>query len=110
MRKSGLGDPSLATAVFEMQSGLVDADLGGGVFKKRVALPGRGKRGGARTVIASNLRDRYFFIMGFAKNEREDIAEDELDALRSYAAELLARSSAELDRLRGTGALEEMEL
>jgi hypothetical protein len=56
------------------------------------------------------LRDRYFFILGFAKNEREAIAEDELDALRYYAAQLLARSSAELERLKETGALEEMEL
>ena len=109
MRKSGLSEPALRLALKEIQAGLVDADLGGCLFKKRVALPGRGRRGGARTVIVSNLRDRYFFVLGFAKNEQENIAEDELDALRRFAAELLARSGAELDQLKVTGALEEME-
>jgi hypothetical protein len=109
MRKSGLSESALRLALKEMQAGLVDADLGGGLFKKRVALPGRGRRGGARTVIVSNLRDRYFFVLGFAKNEQENIAEDELDALRRFGAELLARSGAELDQLKVTGALEELE-
>ena len=109
MRKSGLSEQALMLALKEMRMGLVDADLGGYLYKKRVALPGRGKRGGARTVIASNLRDRWFFILGFAKNERESLGDDELYALRTYAAELLARSSAELERLKETGALEAME-
>ena len=105
-----MSEQALKAALKEMQSGLVDADLGGHVYKKRVALPGRGKRGGARAVIASNLADRYFFIVGFAKNERDDIADDELDTLRSYATELLARSSGELDQLKASGALEELDV
>ena len=57
-----IADDVLCAAVEEMASGLVDADLGGHVYKKRVPVPGRGKRGGARTIIGSNLGDRWFFL------------------------------------------------
>ncbi len=60
----------MCKAVSEMERGLVDADLGGGVVKKRVALPGRGKRGGARTLVATNRGDRWFFVYGFEKSVR----------------------------------------
>ena len=39
MRKSGVSDSDLTRAVEEMMQGLVDADLGGHLFKKRVAVP-----------------------------------------------------------------------
>lgn len=53
MRKTDLGDALLAKAVEEMEQGVIDADLGGGLYKKRIPMPGRGKRGGARTLIAT---------------------------------------------------------
>ena len=58
MRKTELNDAMLCQAVSEMERGLLDADLGGGVLKKRIALPGRGKRGGIRTLVATNQGDR----------------------------------------------------
>ena len=64
-RKAGLFDDVLCQAVDEMVGGLVDADLGGGVVKKRVALPGRGKSGGSRTLVATNKGDRWFFYLRF---------------------------------------------
>ena len=54
MRKTELTDSALCAAVSEMAAGLIDADLGGGAVKKRVALPGRGKSGSARTLVATN--------------------------------------------------------
>lgn len=63
----GLDDVALASAVEEMEQGLIDAQLGGDVVKKRVALPGRGKRGGARTLVAFRRRDRAFFIFGLPR-------------------------------------------
>jgi hypothetical protein len=83
MRKAGLADADLLASVLEMSNGLVDADLGGHVVKERVALAGRG--GGARTIVASNLGDRWYFMYGFAKNERNDVSPAELDALRALA-------------------------
>ncbi|MCU0754187.1 MAG: type II toxin-antitoxin system RelE/ParE family toxin [Xanthomonadales bacterium] len=68
MRKTALSDAALAEAVREMIAGLIDADLGGGVVKKRVRLPGHGKRGSTRTMVATNRDDRWFFVFGFAKN------------------------------------------
>ena len=55
LRKSGVSDSDLTGAVEEMMQGLVDAELGGHLFKKRVAVPGRGKRGGARTILATRM-------------------------------------------------------
>ena len=73
-----------------MLNGLVDADLGGGVFKKRVALPGRGKRGSVRTLLATNRNDRWFFVLGFEKSDRANISKKELVALQSLADDLLS--------------------
>lgn len=73
MRKTELTDNALCSAVDEMAKGLIDADLGGGVVKKRVGLAGRGKRGGARTLVATNKGNRWFFVYGFEKNDRANI-------------------------------------
>lgn len=90
LRKSELSDADLCKAVFEMQQGLVDAHLGGNVVKKRVALAGRGKRGGARTLVATKYEDRWFFLFGFEKNERAAIDQEELRVLQETAKDLLA--------------------
>ena len=108
MRKSGLTDAALCEAGEEMIAGLIDADLGGGVVKKRVGLSGRGKRGGARTLLATNKGTRWFFVFGFEKNERSNISDSELDALQSLAADLLARTSGQLDLAVADGTLQEI--
>lgn len=96
-RKAGLTDDALCVAVAEMANGLIDADLGGGVVKKRVALPGRGKSAGSRTLIATNKADRWFFVFGFEKNERANINDKELEALQATAADLLKLISDQLN-------------
>ena len=72
-RKEGLFDGFLSQAIQEMEAGLIDADLGGGVYKKRIALPGRGKRGGARTIIAYRTNQVAFFIFGYSKNKKDNL-------------------------------------
>jgi hypothetical protein len=84
-RKTELTDCTLCLAVEEMSRGLIDADLGGSVIKKRIALGGRGKSGGARTLVATNKGNRWFFVFGFEKNERANISDEELEALQSVA-------------------------
>jgi hypothetical protein len=64
----GLDDVALESAVEEMERGLIDARLGGEVVKKRVAMPGRGKRGGVQTLVAFRQGDKAFFVFGFADN------------------------------------------
>ena len=108
MRKSGLSDRALCEAVAEMEEGLIDADLGGGVVKKRVALPGRGKRGGARTLLATNKDTRWFFVFGFEKNDRDNVSPKELQALQAIAADLLNLSEQQLDASADCGVLQEI--
>lgn len=108
MRKSGLSDSALSAAVSEMASGLVDADLGGYLVKKRVALPGKGKRGGARTIVATRLAGRWFFLYGFGKNERANIYAAELRALQEVANDLLGLNDRELAKALTSGVLVEV--
>ncbi len=91
-RKADLPDQALYRAVMEIRQGLVDADLGGGIVKKRIALPGHGKRGSTRTLLATNRNDRWFFVYGFEKNERDTISANELEALKLLAGDLLILS------------------
>ncbi len=96
LRKTLLDDNTLLKAIDEMERGLVDADLGGNVYKKRVALPGRGKSGSTRTLIATNREDRWFFLFGFEKNDRENITQAELAYLQGAAQIFLGYSSDDL--------------
>jgi len=108
LRRTELQDKMLLKAVEEMENGLVDADLGGGVFKKRIALPGRGKRGGVRTLIATNRADRWIFIYGFEKNEKDNITPPELVFLQGIAHDLLGCSEETLLNAIAQGELEEI--
>lgn len=108
MRKAGLTDDALCEAVSEMVQGLVDADLGGHVVKKRVALPGQGKRGGARTIVATKLADRWFFLYGFGKNERANIDKDELKMLQEVAKEFLGFDDRQLTAALAAGEIVEV--
>lgn len=98
MRKTDLIDLALCSAVSEMENGLIDADLGGEVVKKRVPLPGRGKRGSTRTLVATNRGNRWFFVFGFEKNDRANVSTRELEALQALATDLLLLDSKALDR------------
>ena len=104
----GLCDGALATAVSEMERGLIDARLGGRVVKKRVALPGRGKQGSTRTLVAFREGDKAFFIYGFSKNERSNVSDRELRALKSLARELLSYSLSVLAVAEQAGELIEI--
>ena len=108
MRKTALSDAALCQAVREMADGLIDADLGGDVIKKRVALPGRGKSGGARTLVATKKASRWFFVFGFEKNEKANVSTTELEALQALASELLALSGKQLDDAVEDEALQEI--
>ena len=108
MRKTELTDKALCSAVAEMTQGLIDADLGGGVVKKRIGIAGRGKRGGARTLVATNRGNRWFFLYGFEKSDRANITDDELEALKEIAEQLLARTGRQLDAAVQDGSLQEI--
>lgn len=108
MRKCELTDKVLCIAIEEMERGLIDAELGGGVVKKRIPLPGRGKSGGTRTILATNKGSLWVFVFGFEKSKRANVDLMELEALKALAADLLKYSSAELDRLVSSKELQEI--
>ena len=108
-RKEGLTTPSLCTAVREMTEGLYDADLGGGLFKKRIARTGRGKSGGFRTLVATNKAERWVFVYGFPKNERSNIDKDEQESLKKLAAHLLSLTTQALGKAQRAGELMEVD-
>lgn len=81
----GLEDSKLEKAIEEIEAGSVEANLGGNIYKKRVSIGNKGKSGGARTIVAFKLNDKAFFIYGFAKSARNNITNQEKDALKELA-------------------------
>jgi hypothetical protein len=108
MRKTELSDEVLCHAVAEMVQGLIDADLGGGLVKKRVALAGRGKSGGARTLVVTNKGSRWIFVFGFEKNDRANITAEVLQALKDLAQDILSNTAVQLAQALEDGALQEI--
>lgn len=95
-------------AVRNAGKGLVDADLGGGLIKQRVARPGEGRRGGYRTVIAYRRGERAVFLYGFAKSARANIDDDELEVLRRRGAGLLNAAEEALEAMIADDELTEV--
>ena len=108
-RKAGLSDAALRAAIRDAERGLIDADLGGGVIKQRIARLGGGKSGGFRTIILFRAGARAFFVHGFAKNEQANIRDDELAAFRMLAAEMLGYQDEAIARAVRAGVLIEVK-
>jgi hypothetical protein len=107
-KQKGIGDAGLREAVARAERGLIDADLGGGLIKQRVARRGKGRSGGYRMLIAYRLKDRAVFLYGFAKNERDNISSDELLTAREIAACWLAADAKRIARALAEDELQEV--
>jgi hypothetical protein len=107
-RRQDLSTRALCEAVREMQAGLYEADLGGGLLKKRIARSGQGKSGGFRTLVATNKGSKWFFVFGFPKNVRSNIDKDEEDSLKKLASHLLSLSPPALVTAQRAGELMEV--
>ncbi|MBV1694065.1 MAG: type II toxin-antitoxin system RelE/ParE family toxin [Hyphomicrobiales bacterium] len=108
-RRERIDDETLCTTLADVEAGLLEADLGGGLIKQRVARTGSGKRGGYRTVIAYRKATRAFFLLGFAKSARANIGAAELAALKRQAAALLAAADQALDAMVASNDLTEVD-
>jgi len=108
-RNEGIADKSLREAIERAERGLVDADLGGGLIKQRVARRGQGRSSGYRTIIAYRTNQRAVFLFGFAKSEMENIAPNQLTAARDIAKKLLAADNPQIARDLEEGQLQEIE-
>ena len=102
-------DAALCEAVRRVRRGLIDADLGGGVIKQRIARKGGGRSGGFRTIVLFRRGKLAFFVYGFAKSSRETLRRDELETFRLLADRYLALDATGLVAAQAVGAIVEVE-
>lgn len=108
-RKARISDRDLWEAARLASLGLVDADLGGGVIKQRIARTGEGKSGGSRSIVLFRFKGRAVFVYGFEKKDLGNIKADELEAFRELADVILGYSEEEMAKRVADGALIEIE-
>jgi hypothetical protein len=106
--REGIADSALCDAVRRAEKGLIDADLGGGIIKQRIARQGQGRSGGFRSIVLFRSGKKAFFAYGFAKNDRDNLRRDELRAFRRLAVEMLALGDAALKAAIRNGTLTEI--
>jgi len=98
----------LCRAIDEMEHGLVDADLGQCLYKKRIARPGAGKRAGYRTLVSARIGNRYVFLHGFSKSDKPNITQEEKQALQYAGRVFLELTTAALAKALQAGVLLEV--
>ena len=108
-RQEKIVDDALCEAIERAERGLVDADLGGGLIKQRVARQGQGRSGGYRVLVAYRAKGRAVFLFGFAKNEQENIGSHELVFLRALAKNWLTAGYVKIRKEIETGNIQEIE-
>ena len=105
-RQERIGD-RLREAIERAERGILDADLGGGIIKQRVARTGQGRSGGYRLLIAYRSGDRAVFLYGFGRKERDNIEDNELETLREIGAGWLEARADRLEHAIREGILQE---
>ena len=108
-RRESIEDTDLCEAISNLEMGLVDADLGGGVIKQRIARANAGKSGGYRSIVLFRTGNNAFFVYGFAKNKQHNITKDELTGFRSLADEMLGYDDTALAGYLKVGAITEVK-
>ena len=106
--REGVEDAALCEAVRRARSGLIDADLGGGVIKQRIARKGGGRSGGFRMIVLFRRGELAFFVYGFAKSGRDNLRRDELETFRLLADAYLALDEKGVAAAQAAGAIVEV--
>ena len=106
--REGMEDAALCEAIARAGKGLVDADLGGGVIKLRIARKGQGRSRGFRSIVLLRRGEFAFFVYGFAKSSRANLRSDELEAFRMLADEMLRLDEAGLKGALANGTIIEV--
>ncbi len=108
-RREKIEDAVLCEAVSNAEKGVIDADLGGGVIKQRIARLNEGKSGGYRSIVLFRTGENAFFVFGFAKSERDNIKEDELKGFKALADEMFGYDNTAIDKALKSGAILEVK-
>jgi hypothetical protein len=106
--QEGITDEALCDAIRQAEKALIDADLGGGVIKQRLARKGQGKSGGYRSIVLFRRGERAFFAYGFAKKDQANIRPDELKAFRKLADVMLGLDDESLAAALKNGTIVEI--
>jgi hypothetical protein len=106
--KAGISDNELREAANQLEAGQADANLGGDVYKIRIARPGKGKAGGYRVIVLFRSKERTFYVYGFAKSERANISEKELRNMKRAAKKYFSMTSDQLTERVKNGQLIEL--
>jgi hypothetical protein len=104
-RKARISDQAFWKAALDADAGFVDADLGSGIIKQRVARQGEGKSGGSRAYIVIRRHNRAVYVFGFEKKDQANIKPDEWEPLKKLAKEILSYSEADIAKNVRTGEL-----
>lgn len=108
-RKQRIGTELLVEAIDRAEKGQIDADLGGGVIKQRVARPNESRSRGFRTIVGYVAGGRAFFLYGFAKNDADNITAAALDEFRERGRQLQNLGDDVISLLIAEGELVEIE-
>jgi hypothetical protein len=105
-----LSDEALCQAAQEIVAGQVEADLGKGLWKKRIAKAGMGKSGGYRLIVAyiRPNSNRVFFLSMFGKNEKENLQAKEKEAFAIVAEAYIAADDDMIEKLKVKGSIFEI--
>ena len=98
-------DAQLINALQEIERGLTGNALGANLYKKRIAVPGAGKSGGWRVIVATKFRGHWFVIHGFAKNVQANIDAQQLADLKVLSKALLSYDDLTIERAVGIGVI-----
>ena len=107
-RRQGIDDAALCSAVARAEKGMIDADLGGGVIKQRIARPKEGRSGGFRSIVLFRSGDKAFFVYGFPKSARGNVRTDELKGFRELAGAMFGFDDAAPAQALASGAIQEV--
>ncbi|NBO95188.1 MAG: type II toxin-antitoxin system RelE/ParE family toxin [Betaproteobacteria bacterium] len=107
-RKENISAQVLWDAVDRAEKGLVDADLGGGVIKQRIARPGESKSKGYRSIVLYRKGDKAFFVYGFPKSDLGNIRDAEQEQFKKAAKSIFALSDEQIRQLIENGQFEEV--
>lgn len=108
-KKESISDIALMEAVERAEKGLIDADLGGYVIKQRIGREGQGRSSGYRVLIAARLKKRYIFLIGFAKNDKDNLSEEELKTTQEIAHSFIHAKITQIDLAVKEGQLKEIQ-
>ena len=106
--KECITDHELLEVVEQLEAEQADANLGGDVYKVRIARPGEGKSGGHRVIVYFRNEYRTFFSYGFSKNDRGNISEKDLRRFKEDAKDLFSYTDEEIKKYLRNGSLIEI--